>query len=166
MNSPVDAISDEALAQLVFESQETVRCLKAPPSDIFERVRQFMVLYRDLAAKPLGPGLLYQIRRAEEAQFQPLDRRLVVGRLSKSDDHPAGCDLVCDDPQMSRRHFEIELVDSLYVLRDLQARNGTFLNQQSERVTEAVLKEGDIISAGSIAFIFLGDDAGLRVGAC
>ncbi len=166
MNSPIAAISDEALAQLVFESQETERCVKAPPSDILERVRQFMVLYRDLAAQPLGPGLLYQIRRAEEAQFQALDRKLVVGRLSKSDYHPAGCDLACDDQQMSRHHFEIELVDGLYVLRDLQARNGTFLNQQPKRITEAVLKEGDLISAGSRAFIFLGDDASLRVGAC
>ena len=165
MKSPLAAISDEALAQLVFESQKTERCIKAPSSNIFERVRQFIVLYRDLVAKPVGPGLLYESRKAEEGHFQPLHRKLVVGRLSKSDNHPAGCDLACDDQQMSRHHFEIELVDGLYVLRDLQARNGTFLNEQPERITEAVLKAGDIISAGSRAFIFLGDDAALSVGA-
>ncbi|MBA3963342.1 MAG: FHA domain-containing protein [Chthoniobacterales bacterium] len=164
MNSSIDAISDESLSRLVFESQETERSIKAPPPDVFERVRQFIVLYRDLAAKPLGAGLLYQRGREEEGQFQPLERKLVVGRLSKSGYNPAGCDLPCDDPRLSRHHFEIELVDSFFVLRDLQSRNGTYLNQQSERVTEVILKEGDIISAGSRAFIFLSDDARLRPG--
>lgn len=164
MNSPIDEISDEELSQLVFESQETERSLQTPPPDIFERVRQFIVLYRDLGAQPIGAGLLYQRGREEEGQFQPLDRKLTVGRLSKSNYHPTGCGLACDDQKMSRRHFEIELVDGFFVLRDLQSRNGTYLNQQPQRVTEAVLKEGDIITAGGGAFIFLGDEAGLRAG--
>lgn len=167
MNKPIAAFPDEALARLVFESQETARCVKAPSSEILERLRQFMVLYRDLAAKPIGPGLLYPSGNAGAGHFQALDRKLVVGRRSKSERHPAGCDVVCDDQQMSRQHFEIELVDGLYQLRDLQSRNGTFVNQQAERITEAVLlREGDIISAGSRSFIFLSDDAGLRAAGC
>ncbi len=164
MNSPIAEISDEELSQLIFESQETERSIQAPPPDIFERVRRFIVLYRDLGAKPLGAGLLYQRGGEEEGQFQPINRKLIVGRLSKSSFHPTGCDLSCDDQRMSRHHFEIELVDGFFVLRDLQSRNGTFLNQQPQRVTEAVLKEGDIITAGSRALIFLGDEAGLRDG--
>lgn len=163
MKLPIATISDEALSRMVFESQETERSIKTPPHDVFERVRQFMVLYHDLAAKPLGAGLLYQREKDKEGQFHPLEQKLVVGRLSKSAYQPTGADLACDDQRVSRRHFEIELTDGFCVLRDLQSRNGTYLNQQSERVTEAVLKEGDIISAGSRVFIFLSDDAGIRV---
>lgn len=163
MNSPIAAISDETLSQLLFEAQETERRVNAPPSEIFERVSQFMLLYRDLPVKPLGPGLLYESGSAEAGRFQPLVRKLIVGRLSKSDHQPAGCDLACDDQQMSRHHFEIELVDGFFVLRDLQSRNGTYLNQHPERITETVLKEGDVISAGRGSFIFLSDDAALRV---
>ena len=164
MKSPISEISDEEFSQLIFESRETQRAVQTPPPDVFERVCRFTVLYRDLGANPLGAGLLYQRGRLEEGQFQPIDRKLIVGRLSKSSFNPAGCDLACDDQRMSRHHFEIEMVDGFFVLRDLQSRNGTYLNQQLQRVTEAVLKEGDVITAGSRAFIFLGDDAGLRAG--
>jgi len=50
------------------------------------------------------------------------------------------------DPHFSRHHFRIEVNPPTCFLADLGSRNGTFVNQQ--RVTEAFLADGDVISGG------------------
>ena len=57
---------------------------------------------------------------------------------------------------MSRRHFEIKLTDGFYVLRDLESRNGTYVNDEPQRIREHVLKAGDIILAGGVIFVVTG----------
>jgi pSer/pThr/pTyr-binding forkhead associated (FHA) protein len=67
-----------------------------------------------------------------------------VGRTSKSD-------LVTGDSYMSGEHFALECTDKICRVRDLNSRNGTFLNK--ERITEALLQEGDKISGGQTTLI-------------
>jgi len=50
------------------------------------------------------------------------------------------------DPHFSRHHFRIEVNPPTCFLADLGSRNGTFVNQQ--RVAEAFLSDGDVISGG------------------
>lgn len=64
----------------------------------------------------------------------PIRTRLTIGRGSD-------CDLVLDEPEMSRKHAMIENSgDGLY-LRDLGSSNGTFVN--GVQVKNAVLHPGD-----------------------
>ena len=51
---------------------------------------------------------------------------------------------------MSGRHFSLEGIEDGLLLRDLKSTNGTFVNGQ--RVTEAKIKPGDVIGAGSLEF--------------
>ncbi len=57
--------------------------------------------------------------------------------------------LVLAETMASRFHCVIEKRDSGFILRDLQSRNGTQVNGQ--RVLNAMLKSGDVISIGSTA---------------
>ena len=109
-----------------------------------------------LPAKPDGVALLYQEPGTASVQCHPLGENLVVGRSRKNERNPAGCDLAFEDEQMSRRHFEIKLTDGFYVLRDLESRNGTYVNDDPQRIREHVLKAGDIILAGGVIFVFTG----------
>jgi pSer/pThr/pTyr-binding forkhead associated (FHA) protein len=63
-----------------------------------------------------------------------------------------GCDLALRSPDASRRHAEIALAGSDWMLRDLDSTNGTFVN--GERVTERALRPGDRIEIGSDAITF------------
>src|SRR5262245_2258914 len=66
------------------------------------------------------------------------------------------CDLALSSPDASRRHAEIRLATSGWLVHDLDSTNGTFVNGQ--RVTERLLRTGDRIEIGrdSITFCEVG----------
>jgi hypothetical protein len=76
----------------------------------------------------------------------PLDRDVVViGRSS-------GCDIVLDDPNVSRRHAEVRRLGEGFSLVDLGSTNGTEVNDQ--RVGETSLMNGDVIGVGTTRLTF------------
>lgn len=156
MNHSISPTPEEELSRLVFESQATLRTSGIASDDAFERVRRFIRLYGQLDPKPAGAALLYQELASPEAHYRELDQALVVGRLSRNERNPDGADLAVEDAEMSRRHFEIALSEGFYILRDLQSRNGTYLNNHGTAVAEEVLKAGDVITAGASLFVFTG----------
>lgn len=68
------------------------------------------------------------------------------------------CQLTLPDPFASCRHARIERRNDGFVLRDLQSRNGTFLN--GVRINEALLSAGDKIQIGESIFYFSETPAG------
>lgn len=59
----------------------------------------------------------------------------------------AGCDLVLDNPQISRVHAELFWKDSELFLRDLGSTNGVFIN--GKKIEESRLQSGDKILIGT-----------------
>lgn len=157
MDHSFAAASEEHLADLLSESQLTMKAISSATGDVFERVVNFIRLYGQLQTKPRGAALLYQEFEPPSARYRELDRPLIVGRWSKGERNPDGADLAVDDAQMSRRHFQISLADGFYLLRDLESRNGTYVNNDSTRIVEKVLRAGDVIQAGVSIFVFTGD---------
>ncbi|MBI5366676.1 MAG: FHA domain-containing protein [Planctomycetes bacterium] len=49
---------------------------------------------------------------------------------------------------VSRHHTEVLFKDKAWIVRDLGSKNGTFLN--SKKITEAALKNGDVIAIGQV----------------
>jgi Domain of unknown function (DUF4123)/FHA domain len=78
-----------------------------------------------------------------------------VGRTSRSDF------VLPEDEHMSGVHFEIELEESACRVTDLNSRNGTLLNGQ--RITVAVIQNGDTITAGETVFQVTVEQAGEAV---
>ena len=58
-------------------------------------------------------------------------------------------------PEVSRRHARISMTEYGYVIADLKAGNGTYVN--GERITEKRLTHGDRVWIGSTCFVFLQD---------
>jgi FhaA, N-terminal domain/FHA domain len=75
-----------------------------------------------------------------------IDRpRAVVGRSKR-------CDYVLEDPNVSRRHFELRLQGSTWFLVDLDSTNGVTVN--GKRVSSGALAPGDEIVAGTSSLRF------------
>jgi DNA-binding CsgD family transcriptional regulator len=68
---------------------------------------------------------------------------LTLGRSSK-------CELIVKHDTVSRRHAELEVTDGAVRVRDLDSRNGTFI--ENERIRTGGLKKGDHLRFGSVAF--------------
>ena len=57
--------------------------------------------------------------------------------------------IIVADPRISKRHLWIGVKDGLVRIIDQDSRNGTFVNDpKSERITEAVLNNGDTVILG------------------
>jgi pSer/pThr/pTyr-binding forkhead associated (FHA) protein len=65
---------------------------------------------------------------------------LLVGRSRR-------CDVVLDDPGVSRRHARLVFRDGSWVLQDLQSTNGTTVN--GVQVGRCQLRPGDSLTLGT-----------------
>ncbi|MDQ1303575.1 MAG: hypothetical protein QG595_1558, partial [Pseudomonadota bacterium] len=69
----------------------------------------------------------------------------VIGRSNAND-------LVIIDKEVSRRHALIDCIGGIYVIEDLNSRNGILVNQKSRG--RALLRSGDIVSFGGVDVVF------------
>ncbi|MDH7488919.1 MAG: FHA domain-containing protein [Anaerolineae bacterium] len=93
------------------------------------------------------------------ARYPLVGHRVNIGRDPEND-------IVIPDRRVSRRHAEVVLVGSDFVLRDCESKNGTFVN--GERVVqERRLQDGDEIQVAlccQMVFVGPGATAPLSVG--
>ena len=78
------------------------------------------------------------------------ERAITVGRSPDAD-------VVVLDERASRMHCGIRLWDGDYYVKDLQSKNGTYLNE--ERVEMAKIAPGDKVRVGTTVIQVEGDDA-------
>ncbi len=69
----------------------------------------------------------------------------IIGRGS-------GCDIVIDDPGISRKHLEIKITPNGVIARDLGSTNGTYV--EGHRVPAATLMDGNTITIGQTRILF------------
>ena len=79
----------------------------------------------------------------------PLGGKVIIGR-------DPSCDLVLKTAQVSRRHTEIEVLNSQLFIRDLGSTNGSSVN--GERISTSMVRPGDKISIDQIDFLVEGPD--------
>jgi hypothetical protein len=100
------------------------------------------------AAAVRGPRLrryLLPVQSDVDPPFELTGPRSYVGRGIEAD--------VClAHPTVSRLHGVLYRVGGSTLVEDARSSNGVFVNQ--ERVQQAVLKDGDIVSFGNVAFWF------------
>jgi hypothetical protein len=80
-------------------------------------------------------------------------RRPVINIGRRQDNH-----VVIDSPYVSRHHAQLRLRFGRYVLYDLNSRGGTFVN--GHRITECILKAGDVIGISQVLLVYMEDEAG------
>jgi hypothetical protein len=80
-------------------------------------------------------------------------RRLVVGPAGVTIGRSRGCDIVLDDPNVSRQHAEVRPRGGSWVLSDLGSTNGSSINGRRLAGPE-VLRSGDEIEIGNTPLRF------------
>lgn len=97
-------------------------------------------------------SLLFQFEDLIVATLPPVEGagRLIVGRSPD-------CDLVLDDGSVSKRHAGLDwnAERNACALEDLGSTNGTYLNGAIRVRRSVLLRDGDIVSFGEVAFWYL-----------
>jgi hypothetical protein len=91
--------------------------------------------------------------RAETALLLTGGKRLVVGPAGATLGRSRQCDVMLDDPNVSRTHAEVRPRGGSWVLTDLGSTNGSRLNGSRVEGSE-VLKPGDEIELGTSVIKF------------
>lgn len=82
-----------------------------------------------------------------EHQYLLTESKTIIGRGSD-------CDIVIDDPGISRRHMEIDITDngSTVIARDLGSTNGMYV--EGHHVEAATLLDGNTITIGRTRILY------------
>lgn len=88
----------------------------------------------------------------------PDNGELYIGR----DPGPEGIKIA--DPRCSRRHAVVRRADGSWSVRDLESKNGTFVN--GVKITEQALTRGDILRIGHAEFAFVAPGDSYRCSSC
>lgn len=90
-------------------------------------------------------------RKPAEKYFIEFDEQIVeLGEFFSVGRHPSNTLVFFEDSFASQKHCRIEKKGNKYILKDLQSKNGTFLN--GEQILEAPLKAYDEIKVGNSVF--------------
>ena len=98
--------------------------------------------------------LISPSRETAEGFLIPISRQLAtipIGDLCRIGREPV-CEIALADPFVSLRHARIERRAGIFTIRDLQSRNGTFLN--GNRIAESTLSLGDRLKFGETEYVF------------
>jgi hypothetical protein len=122
-----------------------------PPAVAREDAGKTMVY--STAARIAEPLQEPAIVRAQRALLLFEGRRLVVGSTGATIGRSRQCEIVIDDPNVSRRHAEVRPRGGAWVLTDLGSTNGSRLN--GRRITHPeVIQPGDEIEIGTSVITF------------
>ena len=106
-----------------------------------------------LTPQSLDEGVLVQIDARPDASAA---REIYLSQVKVTTvGRQEGMSIVVDHHSVSRRHAEISYANGHYVLRDLESKNGTFINgKKVEPGSISFLNSDDLVRFGQIAFAF------------
>jgi diguanylate cyclase (GGDEF)-like protein len=106
----------------------------------------------ELKSRPLGEDCLVVIHAPVQSE---LGRRHMLNRPQITIGRGRDNDIVLSSDCVSRNHARLEhRGETLHVI-DLTSTNGTFVNDESQRVTDHQLRRGDQLAVGDTIFKFL-----------
>lgn len=115
------------------------------PRHLYERLKYVANLLKDCGKLPSEAVLLYRAGE-DEAEFRTIEDQFIVGRGKPAD-------LILGEKRLSRRHFMVTHSQGIGMIQDLESRNGTYVN--GKRIEKRELRDGDIVEAGGLVFVFL-----------
>jgi S-DNA-T family DNA segregation ATPase FtsK/SpoIIIE len=103
----------------------------------------------DEGLDPKRKYALLVLSGSESGKVIAIDKKLVtIGR--------SGCDVVIDDPELSRRHAKIRIHGADATLEDLSSTNGTFV--ADERIQTAEIENRSKFRVGNVELAFVVTD--------
>lgn len=143
--NPIDDLTPEELAALEY----TARSAKIETQTYVAKLSYTAGLLNALPAAPEVPSLIYRHPLTNATHSVPIGAGVTIGRGE-------GCEIRFEGRQeLSRRHFAVRPEGGLFFVEDLGSSNGTNIEDVPGRIARRELRDGDLIRAGGIIFLFV-----------
>ena len=107
---------------------------------------------KDMGQESTPEAYLVDVNRAtDKREYKIKNKVTTIGRMGGKD-----VNLCIAKNTISSSHAQIEYRNSKFYLTDLRSRNGTYLNNEKEKVaSEVYIRDGDIITFDEYIFKFV-----------
>ncbi len=144
--SPPSGPSSAPPAQpLVASPTPGAPAVAAAPGPLLDQTLLYEAPRPPVAPPPRAPSVSRAVLHGPGGQWELRNSVTVIGRSRR-------CDVVIDDPNVSRQHAEIRRQHDGYLIRDLDSTNGLRVNRRE--ASQAVLQHGDRIEMGTTELLF------------
>jgi hypothetical protein len=136
-------------AEELRDACQTLSGMPSPNAELSAQLQYVAELLGEAGPLPSCPLLVWR-DSDQTVHHAIIGSPFLVGRI------PGAAGLAFpEDKLLSRSHFSICITEEGSVLRNLSSKNGTAVNRNGEPVSERLLRNGDLIIAGSHVFAFL-----------
>ena len=119
---------------------------KTAPGNVPSNAEDTVILGMDEVQSPY----LKSVKNGVSEQISINKSPFAIGRI------PNQCDYICNNSTVGKIHAEILSKEGLYYLKDINSRNGTFINGKRIASNEYVqIKSNDTISFSSSSYLFV-----------
>lgn len=88
-------------------------------------------------------------------------KRIPLVRFPLRAGRDASNDIVIDDDEVSRHHFRLKQRGKLFILEDLESKNGTYIN--GDKILNSILRNGDKILVGGTELLFVTSEPDIQL---
>ncbi len=113
------------------------------------QLAQAASLLAALPSPPQGPALVFRRPGSTAAECVAIGNGVTIGRGE-------GCEVRFDGRhELSRRHFAVRLEHGGFVVEEAGSSNGTTVEGVAQKLGRRELRDGDLIRAGGVVFLFV-----------
>ena len=143
--NPPDELSAAALAA----AEQTFRHSRFDPDTLHKQLAQAAQLLRSLPRPPESPSLVFRRPGTDAVECVAIGSGVSAGRGES-------CEIRFEDRrELSRRHFAVRPGAEGFFVEDLGSSNGTMVAGVAGKVQRRELRDGDIVLANGIDFLFI-----------
>lgn len=140
---------DEIRTESLAAASQTLMRGTSETETLRAQLAQAASLLAELLAPPTESALIFRRPGETRAEAMPIGASVTVGRGE-------GCEVrFAERQELSRRHFRVSREGETFSVEDLGSANGTAIEGVAAKVGKRELRDGDLIRAGGIVFLFL-----------
>lgn len=144
-STPFDQPTESELAA----AGMTLASMPKEPDKLRDRLDTASLLLKSLPMQPTAASLVFAKAADAPVEAVPIGSGVTVGRGKEASVCLAKCEM------LSRKHFSVRPESSMWLLEDHGSRNGTRVDGVDGPITRRMLRDGDIIFAGDLIFLFV-----------
>lgn len=142
-------MNDQLKRKISDEYELPTSFMEHPPVLIYDRINTLCEILLKYPPPDNSKQAFLLLKSPESTRWITINDPFTVGQHKDNE-------LIVSDDFVSSRHCQIFRDNTEWMIHDLNSTNGIYVNHQ--KVSEKVLRDGDMVQIGNLLMIFMGDN--------